>query len=223
MTARLLTILPLVAWVGLWLLLLRFAGPDVLGEIVAGAGPWAAPAFVGLKATTFIVAPLNGVPLKVAAGALFGPWEGLAYAVLGDALGGSVNFWLARTFGRRGVRKVAGERAIAKLEALAQPLSSWRGLLVARVVTAAVFDLICYAAGLARVPYHRFLIVTVFGGLIPSAALVTLGAGVSDGLVSQLLMGAAVLVSLAAWRLSVWIWPGNARSERRAPDSPTST
>ena len=65
---------------------------EELSAFVARAGLWGPLALILLKASTIVFAPLSGSPLYPLAGALFGPWWGLLYIMLGESLGGSIAF-----------------------------------------------------------------------------------------------------------------------------------
>ena len=87
------------------------------------AGPWAPIVFVAVKTITYVIAPLSGGPLQIMSGTLFGLWEGTALTLLGDTLGGCINFWISRL-----VRRV--ERAIHQFFRKMNPLNLFRaGLL----------------------------------------------------------------------------------------------
>jgi uncharacterized membrane protein YdjX (TVP38/TMEM64 family) len=63
-----------------------FGGAEKIRVLVAGSGLWAPVVFMALKASTYVIAPLSGTPMKLAGGALFGVWEGLLYTTIGDLL-----------------------------------------------------------------------------------------------------------------------------------------
>lgn len=72
---------------------------DFVNEYVIQAGIWAPVAFVIAKAFTIVLAPLSGTPLYVLVGTLFGVWEGMLYAFIGDFLGLSTLFFISRKYG----------------------------------------------------------------------------------------------------------------------------
>lgn len=168
-------------------------GIDRLRIVVARAGPWAPVVYVGVKAATYFVPPLSGGPLNVFAGTLFGLHNGLVYALLGDLVGGSVNYWLARILGRPVITRIAGETGVARVDQFAHQFGDWRGLLLARILLAGIYDLASYAAGVTLLPFKHYLIVTVIGGFIPTAPLVALGAGFL-GEREAILLGYGVMV-----------------------------
>ncbi len=134
---------------------------------IEGAGIWAPLVYVGLKAATYVVAPLSGTPVKLAGGALFGFWEGAALALLGDMIGASLNFWIARLFRDRGISKMIGAKAIKQIDDLTEHVGGWRALLAARLLLSSLYDFISYAAGLSSIPYKQFFWVSLLAG-IPS-------------------------------------------------------
>ncbi len=94
--------------------LMSTVGPERLQQIVRSAGPLAPLVYVLLRAATYVFAPLTTGPIQIASGALFGVWEGIALSVIGETLGGSINFWIGRRLGRPVVLRIAGSRGSRK-------------------------------------------------------------------------------------------------------------
>jgi uncharacterized membrane protein YdjX (TVP38/TMEM64 family) len=174
-------------------------GAEQFRNMIQDAGPWAPAVYVLLKASTYIIAPLSGTTVKLASGALFGTWEGMLFSLAGDALGGTVNYWVARTLGRKGVTIFVGKKALHQVDAAVQRVSSWRILLAARLALSSFYDFISYAAGLARFPFGQFFAVTVFGGIPISLLFAVLGnATVESGATNFILMGISAVLLVAA-------------------------
>jgi uncharacterized membrane protein YdjX (TVP38/TMEM64 family) len=187
--------------------IVQMIGPERLRDAVAAAGPLAPVVFVLLKALTIVVTPLSGTPLRLAAGALFGFWEGVGLSVLGGVLGGSANFWIARQYGRRVVARLLGPSALARVEPMLGRLSNWRALALARLVLAPLWDVLSYGVGLTRLRFTTYLAVAILGDIIPSMILVGVGTSVAEiGVLQSGAVGAqavemalpAVLVVVAA-------------------------
>lgn len=149
-------------------------GIDWLRSTVAQAGPWAPVVYVALRASTYIIAPLSIPGIEIAAGLLFGIWQGAALAVLGQTLGGSTNFWIARLLGGPAVERVAGRLGMARIEELYSRVQGWRGLLFARLVLPG-YDFLSYAAGLTPLRFREYLLVTAAGGIPSTFVHVALG------------------------------------------------
>ncbi len=170
---------------------IHLVGPERLQDLVQAAGPFAPIVFVLLKASTVVVTPISGTPLRFAAGALFGFWEGVAFSVCGSVLGGSINFWIARRFGRRIVVRLLGAGALARVEPLLGRLGNWRALVLARLVLAPLWDILCYGVGLTRLRFRTFLIVAVLGDLLPTMLLVGVGSSIMElGMLETVSLGA---------------------------------
>lgn len=162
--------------VGLPVLVGALGGGELLRGLVERAGPWAPLAYVAAKAAATIVAPLSGIPLKAASGALFGLVGGIAYSALGDVIGGCLCFWATRYAGRSVVVRFAGTDGIARVDELARHSGGWRAVLFGRLVLSPVYNLVSYAAGSTKLPFWQYLAVTALGGIVHTSFLVALGA-----------------------------------------------
>lgn len=118
-----------------------------------------------------VVAPVT--VLVVATLAVFGPVEGLVYALTGSIVSGVVTFGIGRALGRPGVRKLLGRR----MSRLGRHLAR-RGLLsmvIAHMLPVAPFTLVNMAAGALQFRLRDFVIGTALGmvpGMMALAILV---------------------------------------------------
>jgi uncharacterized membrane protein YdjX (TVP38/TMEM64 family) len=180
-------------------LAIQAIGPERLQDVVASAGPLAPVAYVLLKAATLVVTPLSGTPLRLVAGALFGFWEGVALSVFAGVLGGSINFWIARKFGRSVVSRLLGASTLARVDPMLDRLANWKALALARVVLAPLWDVLSYGVGLTRLRYRTYVSVAFFGDLIPTMILVGVGTSVMEvGILETGAAGAQSAEALAA-------------------------
>lgn len=144
-----------------------FDGATKMRDWVQSAGAGAPLVYVALKAGTYVIAPLSGTPVKLAGGALFGFWDGAALVLIGDMLGASLNFWIARLFRNKGITRFAGKSAIKQIDELTDHVGGWRALLAGRLFLSSLYDFISYAAGLSKLPFKQFFLVSLLAG-IPS-------------------------------------------------------
>lgn len=170
-------------------------GAEKFRAMIEGAGIWAPVVYVLLKASTYVIAPLSGTTIKLASGALFGVWDGMVLSLAGDTLGACINYWIARSLGRKGITKFAGKKALDRVDATASKVGGWRVLLAARVLLSPIYDFISYAAGLARFPFGQFLAVTAIGGIPVSILFAYLGdATATNGAMTFIFIGIACLL-----------------------------
>lgn len=173
-------------------------GAKQFRSMVEDAGAWAPLVFVLLKASTYVIAPLSGSSIVLASGAVFGVMEGIALSVAGDTLGGSINYWIGRTLGRAGITRFAGKKALSQVDQVASNVANWRILLGARIVLSSLYDFVSYAAGLARISFSQFVIVTTVGGVPTVALLAFLGDASVESPATSYIMIAVASVSFVA-------------------------
>lgn len=160
----------------------KYFGGDQLRAAVEGAGAWAPLALIAAKATTIVAAPLSGGPLYPVAGALFGVWPAILYLFLGDLLGGSIAFFVARRFGRGLVERILSKSNDGFLDKALGLMGTVKGFFVARVCFVALPEAVAYGAGLTALPYLPFALIYSSIGLIPTAILAWVGdASISGG------------------------------------------
>jgi len=140
--------------------------PQVIRDVVDSLGFWATGGFIAI----YVVAALFFVPgsaLTLAAGAVFGPFEGTLYSLVGATLGASVAFLVARYIAGRWVRRrISGrlERLIEGVEA-----DGWKAVAFTRLVPVFPYNLLNYAFGLTRIRLGHFAL-TSFVTMAPGAA-----------------------------------------------------
>lgn len=196
---------------GVFITLLTLAidaiGLDTLQNAIQSAGPLGPLIYIGIKALTNIIAPLSSGPIQVAAGTLFeSVLLGGIYTLIGEVLGGCVNFWIARRLGQPAVQRLLGEQNLERVNRLYdQRLGSWRGLFVLRIVLFSVWDFVSYAAGLAQtVRFSHYFWASLIAGAVPTFAFVWLGNRVllspSNLLLLYALLAGGIVLTLVVWQ-----------------------
>jgi len=176
--------------------LVQSIGIKTLQESIADAGVWGPLFFIGLKIFTYIFAPLSAGPIQFTSGILFGVVEGTAYSILGELIGGSINFLIARVYGRRIVVRFIGHTAMKRVDGFyEQYLDDWQSLLAARVLLFSVYDFISYAVGLSQIRFSVYIMVSFIGGLLPTFMFVLIGseAAQNQDILLMFYIGAALL------------------------------
>lgn len=155
-------------------------------------------AIIGVIILETVIAPIPGTIFPIVIGALYGVWPGILYAWVGNIIGSTIAFWIARKFGRPIVARIVKSR---KLEQFDKFLHRNR-LMIWLVYVIPVFpiDMISFVVGMSKITFKRFfsiisvgftfnlLILTFFGERILSAS----------GLESALyIVGTVVLIVVA--------------------------
>lgn len=194
-----------VAAIALLLVVLTAARATDLRSLLAPAnvealltcmGPWAPLAYLFLYALTTLLA-LPGTALTLAAGVLFGRWQGTLLAVFSATLGAVCTFVISRTLGREFVaRQFAGQPWFEKLE---RGLSE-NGLafvLFVRLVPLFPPPGINYASGLTAVSWRDYAVGTALGILPGTFAYVNLGAEAGSLVIEGAKLSPQVILSFA--------------------------
>ena len=143
---------------------------------VDAQGPLAPVAMAGLVVAQIAVAVLPGEPVELAAGYLFGFWEGTAVCLAGSLVGTIAVTALVRLLGMRIVRAFFSAE---QLDGIAWMRDSKRFelvMLIVFLIPGTPKDVLTYAAGLTACPWWRIAAIATVGR-IPSIVTSTLAAG----------------------------------------------
>jgi uncharacterized membrane protein YdjX (TVP38/TMEM64 family) len=168
-------------------------------------GVWAPVVFVFTKASTMVFAPLSGSPLYPVAGALFGFWKGFWILTLGDFLGGTISFWIARVYGLKITERfVKSESSLIKK--ILTHLGTLKGFIFARICFMPMPEIVCYAAGLTKMSYMQFIIVHMLVSIPMTAVLVGAGALFTFELSPLIIFGLLAVGTIATIIGGAWFY-----------------
>ena len=165
----------LLVTIGALVLIAFFVDMEALKAYVLASGPFAPLVFILLKASTVIIAPLSGAPLYPIVGLFFGFWPGFLYVLIGDFLGYTGAFFLARKFGYPFVRKMIAGNEHGLLSRVVSHVGTVKGFIHMCLTCFALPELISYGTGLSRLPYPIFISVLLPLSAVMSATLVLFG------------------------------------------------
>ncbi len=111
-----------------------------------------------------IFAPLSTSALFVAGFIMFGK-NAIFYSVLTWLISSITNFYLARRFGKRVLKRFIGEEGIIRIEEIAERIDTKRFYLL-RFSTFYINDFASYAFGLTNISFFKYYIATVIS-MIP--------------------------------------------------------
>lgn len=177
---------------------------DVQG-FVDRFGVWAPIVFALTKASTLIFAPLSGSPLYPAAGALFGFWEGFGILMVGDVVGGTIAFYISRTYGIKITKRFIKNES-SMLHKLLNTLSTLKGYIFARICFIPMPEVVCYAAGLTKMSYFQFITVHLLVNIPATAILVGSGVLLTQSLSPLFLIGMAITGTIAIVFGGIWFY-----------------
>ncbi|MDR0398021.1 MAG: TVP38/TMEM64 family protein [Candidatus Nomurabacteria bacterium] len=178
-----------------------FGKVDHLKEFIRSAGAFGPVVFVLLQILQVVVAPIPGQVVGVVGGYLFG-WWGLALSIIGNLAGCFIIFILARRFGRPLAEKLFKPETIKKFDYVTES----KGAFILFLIFILPFfpdDVICYLAGLTKVPINKLMLAS-FAGRVPGFLMMTLaGSGLESGSLNALIsicVGTLLLMAICWWQ-----------------------
>ena len=143
----------LVYWLG------RSVTSEDILNIVKQAGFWAPLVYIILFALTHIIAPLSGTPIYFAGYAFFANKVQI-YTYLATMLSATVNFLIARQWGRRLIGKLVGKKDMSQIDQFIEDYGV-RTLIFLRIFQGHLVDFISYASGLTNMKFVPYITITV--------------------------------------------------------------
>ncbi len=180
--------------IGQWVDFEKEFKPERLAALLSETGALAPLVLIFTMAAAVVVSPIPSLPLDLAAGAVFGPYLGTTYAVLGAEIGAIISFLIARALGRELLSK------LLRMDVVFCEKCSDRHLMillvVARLLPVFSFDVISYGAGPTNVSLKVFALATLVGMILPTFALTYLGSSVVTVQWPLILAGIVMVVLL---------------------------
>jgi uncharacterized membrane protein YdjX (TVP38/TMEM64 family) len=170
-------------------------GIEQIRANAAQFGIWVPLILVLLRLTSIIVPVLPGTAYALLAGALLGFGQGLTVVWIADFLACNTNFFIARRYGRRAVQRIVGKRYMRKLNRWSRKYLVGNFFLMTGALMTSFFDYVCYALGLSRITWQRFISVLGVSLVIVKPPVVAAGAGLIEG--EKLLIGGSAIGMLA--------------------------
>ncbi len=117
-----------------------------------------------IQVTGQIFAPLSTSALFVAGFILFGK-TAIIYSILTWLISSITNFYLARTYGKKVLKKFIGEEGIIRIEEIANKIDTKKFVLL-RLSTFYISDFASYAFGLTNISFIKYYLATILS-MIP--------------------------------------------------------
>ncbi|NEQ39275.1 MAG: TVP38/TMEM64 family protein [Okeania sp. SIO3I5] len=182
--------------------LVKQVGIEQIRANVDKWGIWAPVALLLIRSVSIVIPAIPSTAYSLLAGTLFGFWEGVFLIAIADLTACSINFYIAKRFGRGIVQRLVGERFMDKVDSFSSNYLENNPFLVAGFLMTGLFDFVCYAVGLTEMEWRKFLPALILGIAASTPPIVALGAGVFAGgklLLVFALLGMFALAVLAGW------------------------
>ena len=152
-------VLSLLVWFfpGWWSV---FHDPQVIQDWLEHWGPWAPVVFVVLQTLQVVIFVIPGEVTQIAGGWLFGFSLGSLLSLSGIMLGSAIAFKLTHWLGVKFVHRIAGPETVAKFDGLMASPKFIGSLFLFFLIPGIPKDVLCYVAGLSRLKFWPFLVIS---------------------------------------------------------------
>ena len=182
-----------------------FDSRDRIQELVQQAGIFAPLLFVFLQIIQVVIAPIPGQITGLVGGYLFGPL-GIVLSLIGASIGFVIVFLISRRFGRPLIEKIFNQKLIKKFDYITEDSGPLIFFLIFLLPTFPD-DLICYLAGLTRIPTRKLTIIAITGRFPSLLALNLVGSGLSRDTIRPIIVATFLfmLIMVIAYLKREWL------------------
>ena len=128
-----------------------------------------------LRSISIVIPVLPGTIFSVAAGFQFGFTQGLFIIFFADFVSCSISFLLARKLGRNYIGRLLGSKQMRRVESISQYYLENNYFLMIALLMSGFFDFVCYAIGLTKITWKRFMPALIFSIIISDSPFVASG------------------------------------------------
>ena len=128
-----------------------------------------------LRSISIVIPVLPGTIFSVAAGFQFGFTQGLVIIFFADFVSCSISFLLSRKLGRNFIGRLLGAKQMRRVESISKYYLENNYFLMTALLMSGFFDFVCYAIGLTKITWKRFMPALVFSIIISDSPFVASG------------------------------------------------
>lgn len=143
-----------------------------------------------------VFAPIAGSPAVAMGITLYGIHTGSWLLYVASLISATINFVIAKKYGRGWVVKLVGEDSMGKVDEFAA-VKGKGVLILSRLFGFSLFDFISYAAGLTPINYREYILITAICGVIPNIIMQYVFRSIDFGTEQGVLIWGASIMSVA--------------------------
>jgi uncharacterized membrane protein YdjX (TVP38/TMEM64 family) len=153
------------------------------------------PIYVGCQIVQVIVTILPGQVVQIAGGYFYGFLPALVLSLTGIIIGSTVSFFLARKIGKRPMELIFGEQKFNKYREMLNTKKAHKIIFLLYLIPGLPKDMVAYAAGVSKMRFTVFIVLSIVGRFPAMAASLLMGAMLdSESYTGVIILAAAVAV-----------------------------
>lgn len=167
---------------------------DEVVRMIHDAGVFGPAIFIGLQILQTVIAPIPGNVVGFVGGYVFGGM-GVLWTVIGSVIGFFLVLYASRKLGRPFVEKIVKKESLEKFDFLLTRGGEFAFFLIF-LIPGLPDDVVCYIAGLTKIPIPRLMALVVLGRLPTMVVTNYMGMGLSNESYWPLLIVSFLVVAL---------------------------
>lgn len=137
-------------------------------SFIENTGVWAPIAYILIHQASYVFAPISGYPFLIVGFFLFGKTT-IFYNFIVAIIGSSINFFIAKRWGRPIVKKFVGDQSLGEIDKLSAEYGLGM-LFVLRLFLIGLSDFISYGYGLTPIKFSTFILIST-AAMVPGHTL----------------------------------------------------
>ena len=174
---------------------------DALRAWVRGFGVVAPLAFIAVQVVQVLIFIIPGEVPQIASGYLFGIAGGLVLTSVGIAIGSGLAFLASRLLGTEFLRAILRSDQVERMQRIASSPRATITFFVFFLVPGIPKDILCYVAGLSRMGFTVFIVISTAGRLPGIVGSVVMGDAAAEQ--RWLFAGAVMAVAVVLFGVGV--------------------
>lgn len=141
-------------------LTIPFLFRDDFKQYIIDLGPLGPLAVIAYTVTSHVLAPVTGAPAMIASFVIYGLHKTMLYEFIASIISAAIAYQIARHYGRKLIKRILGTKSMEDIDAFVAK-KGIKVLILTRVLGIGIFDIISYAAGIAKIPFVPYMVITV--------------------------------------------------------------
>tara|TARA_Y100001968_G_C19440410_1_gene762195 strand:+ start:404 stop:1054 length:651 start_codon:yes stop_codon:yes gene_type:complete len=133
-----------------------------------------------LRGTSIVLPALPSTGYSILAGLLLGFPRAYPLICISDLISCSISFYLSKKYGKKFISKITTQSLVLKIENFSKKYLENNYLLITAFLMTGFFDFVCYALGLTKTTWKRFLPSLIISILLSNAPIIAFGSGLLD-------------------------------------------
>jgi uncharacterized membrane protein YdjX (TVP38/TMEM64 family) len=189
-------------------------------EWIASYGAVAPLVYIAVQIFQVVIFIVPGEVIQITGGYLFGITAGTIYSLVGIGIGSGIDFYLARALGRAFVEGVFGDARVARFDTFTSARGAQTGFFLLFVIPGIPKDILVYVAGISKLKFRYFLIVTMAGRLPGILGSAIIGDSIAGGrwVLGAIVFAVAVILFVlgVVFRSRLVEWVGGVQTRAQA-------